>query len=173
MKFYKIEPVRKKAVVEFEYWRRGSQEEGFQFATKELGWRWGEFTIRVPETSEEIDAWIANRPEGWGTREEVDDMLSQGISVFLPEKDDDYIELDSYDYEMDSTWDGCWEEWEVGGKVEDEYALIEEIEEGYAEEYEEYMVENGWDNYDYTIEIHCEVTMVEIDDPYAVNVETE
>jgi len=167
MKFYNIQPTVKKSVVEFESYRRGNKEDGFQYATKELGWRTGDFVISVPETSEEIDDWVANRPEGQWTREDVDDYIERGGNPFLPSKDDTFIELEEYEYEMQSTWDGCWEEWTVHGEgIEDEEALIEEIEEAYAENYDEGLAESGWTQDDFTMEIHCPVEIVECEDPW-------
>ena len=172
MKYYNIRPTIKKSVVDFEVYRKGNKEEGFQYATKELGWRGGDFTIFVPETSKEIDEWVANRPEGQWTREDVDDFIERGGNPFMPSKDDQFIELEEYEWELDSTWDGCWEEWTVNGKgIEDEEALIEEIEEAYAENYDEGLEELGWIQTEFYCEIHCPVEITEIDDPYKIDVE--
>ena len=171
MKYYNIRPTMKKSVVEFEIYRKGNKEEGFQYATKELGWRSGDFTIFVPETSEEIDTCIGNRPEGQWTREDVDDYIAQGGNPFMPSKDDTFIELEEYEWELDNTWDGCWEEWSVQGEgIEDEESLIDELTEAYNENYDEGLAELGWDQEEFFVEIHCAVEITEVDDPYEIDV---
>jgi hypothetical protein len=72
------------------------------------------------------------------------------------------------DAEMQSTWDGCWEDWSIrsNGEIlegEDVEAMIEEVVEAYSEEYEEGVEELGWSFQDCEFEMHCRPTITQID----------
>lgn len=168
MKHYRIEPTYKKSVVEFRVWKKDNIT-----ATQEIGWRWGEFIIHVPETEDELKEWcqirgyegIQDLKDSYGL--EDDEPIPQ--SAFLPEETDEYVELDDYDWELISTWDGCWEYWSVAAtdkKMEDEEkeALVEEIESIYEESYEDGLYEAGWEDIAYYTEIQTQVSIQECDE---------
>jgi hypothetical protein len=65
MKYFKIEPTYKKSLVEFTIFtrplsdfREDAKENQRATLIKELGWRWGEFMVEVPETDEEVAEWL-------------------------------------------------------------------------------------------------------------------
>ena len=200
MKYFKIEPTYKKSLVEFTIFTRPMSDfredaEKNQQARliKELGWRSGDFLVAVPETDEEVAEWLEVRDGGnydtfydmavdYGLteiNEEGEDVLPDDQTVselieqlLLPDLDDDYIMLteDYNEAEMQSCWDGCWEDWSMhsnGERLEGEdvEAMIEEVEEAYSEEYEEGVEELGWSFQDCEYEMHCKpmITQVDID----------
>jgi hypothetical protein len=145
MKQYTIEPKMKKSVVE-EMTFRKKVGETTMFLTKQLTWRSGSFTIYVPETEEEIEEWLETRGwsmDDWGEYVTEDD--------FLPNEDDDCVELDNYEYEMDHTWDGVSEDFELSVfpaeslSEEEQEELLEAAQELYYEDYEEGLFEDGWE----------------------------
>lgn len=166
MKHYRIEPTYKKSVVEYRVFQKDNL-----MATQEIGWRWGEFIIHVPETEDELKEWCEYR--GYESIQDLKDSygLEEGEPipqfVFSPEETDEYVELDDYDWEMISTWDGCWEYWSVTGpdlKDEEKEALVEEIEAIYYEEYENGLYEAGWTDTACYTEIHTQVSIQECDE---------
>ena len=176
MKQYKVEPTYKKSVIEYDVYEKVLEDGTKLRATLEIGWRWGEFTITVPESESELLDWAHDRMgvadtyfssvtevfEDYGV-ETFEDMKE----YFLPSPPADFHEMDDYDYEMDSTWDGCWEDWSiiVIGENKDEYdteEIKEEIEEGWAEDSWDYMDSNDWEPVECTYDIHCPVTVEEI-----------
>tara|TARA_R110002074_G_scaffold292777_6_gene464485 strand:- start:19 stop:525 length:507 start_codon:yes stop_codon:yes gene_type:complete len=166
MQRYRITPQFKKSVVETEVYSKKGIDGKYIYAGKELGWRTGEFIITVPETDEEITQWVEtmnNNGCHW-TRPQVTQMLLDGLNPFLPSEDDTFVELDDYDYEMESTWDGCWEDWNIEGINDDAKCelLIEQITEGYNESYEDWMEENDWEFVSHTTELHCNPYIEEI-----------
>ena len=199
MKYFKIEPTYKKSLVEFTIFTRPMSDfredaEKNQHARliKELGWRSGDFLVAVPETDEEVTEWLKHQhPDcesfydlavDYGlteldeeTGEEVlpsDKTVSELIEqLLLPDLEDDYIMLteDYPDAEMQSTWDGCWEDWSVysnGERLEGEdiEAMIEEVEEAYGEEYEEGVEELGWSFQDCEFELHCKPMITQVNE---------
>ena len=166
MKQYKVTPQHKKSVVEIEVYRKKDIDGKYIYAGKELVWRGGEFIISVPETDEEITQWVETMNDNgcFWSRPMVTQMLLDKLNPFLPSEDDTFVELDSYDFEMESTWDGCSEDWNIEGL--DDAAkcelLIEHITEGYNESYEEWMEENDWEFVSHTTEFHCNPSIDEI-----------
>ncbi len=168
MKYYRVEPTMKKSVVETEIFAR---EDGLRLSL-EVGWRWGEFVIHVPETDEELQPWLDN----WGiTKEEYDE--DPDSYPLIPDPDeDDMIELEDWRHEMLSTWDGCWEDfdvyapynWDKELNEDDKENILEFLrEEGSTalwEEYDEGHVMNGWDSIDCKSVIYNGYTIVECDE---------
>ena len=64
MKYYKLEPTYKKSLIELYSFKRPLSDfvEGHEnrnaILVKEIGWRWGDFTIEVPETQDEVNEWL-------------------------------------------------------------------------------------------------------------------
>ena len=198
MKYFKLEPTYKKSLLELTIFTRPLSDlredakEG-QTATlvKELGWRSGDFLISVPETEDEIEEWVKWKNPGYenffelavdyglteideDSGEEVlptDRTVSELIeSLVLPDLEDDYIMLteDYPDAEMQSCWDGCWEDWSIrsNGEIlegEDVEAMIEEIDEAYCEEYEDGVEVLGWSFQDCEFEMHCRPMITQVD----------
>mgnify|MGYP000421383249 CR=1 FL=1 len=141
MKYFKIEPTYKKSLVEHYVFRRplsdltdDGPEGNIATLTKEIGWRWGDFIATVPETEDEITEWLSYRDDGaysnfydlaidYGlteTDENGEEVLPPSKSIqemieglLLPDLDDDFVQIteDYPEAEMQSTWDGCWEDW--------------------------------------------------------------
>ena len=204
MKYYRLEPTYKKSLVEFYTFTRplsdlkedhGLHEDAKTYLVKEIGWRWGDFTIEVPETDEEIAEWLEFKDEGqyetfydlavdYGlteTDEETgEEVLPSDRSVveliegmLLPDLDDDYIMIseDYPDAQMNSTWDGCWEDWSIrtgwtedAPVLDDVDELIEEVDEAYAEEYEDGVEALGWTFQTCEYEMHCKPMITPIDE---------
>ena len=204
MKYYRLEPTYKKSLVEFYTFTRplsdlkedhGLHEDAKAYLVKEIGWRWGDFTVEVPETDEEIAEWLEFKDEGqyetfydlavdYGlteTDEETgEEVLPSDRSVveliegmLLPDLDDDYIMIseDYPDAQMNSTWDGCWEDWSIrtgwtedAPVLDDVDELIEEVDEAYAEEYEEGVEALGWTFETCEYEMHCKPMITPIDE---------
>jgi hypothetical protein len=204
MKYFKLEPTYKKSLVEFYTFSRplsdlkedhGLHKDAKAHLIKEIGWRWGDFTIEVPETDDEIAEWLEFKDEGqydtfydlavdYGlteTDEETgEEVLPSDRSVveliqdmLLPDLDDDYIMIseDYPDAQMNSTWDGCWEDWSIrtgwtadSPVLENIDELIEEIDEAYAEEYEEGVEALGWTFDDCEYEMHCKPMITPVDE---------
>jgi len=204
MKYYRLEPTYKKSLVEFYTFTRplsdlkedhGLHEDAKAYLVKEIGWRWGDFTVEVPETDEEIAEWLEFKDEGqyetfydlavdYGlteTDEETgEEVLPSDRSVveliegmLLPDLDDDYIMIseDYPDAQMNSTWDGCWEDWSIrtgwtedAPVLDDVDELIEEVDEAYAEEYEDGVETLGWTFQTCEYEMHCKPMITPIDE---------
>jgi len=101
-------------------------------ATLEIGWRWGSVWINL------------------------------GEDELLPAQDDILEIAEFEDYEVDVLWDGCWEDWSVSGKVSDEDALLEEIEEGWSENSWEWLDDNDWVQVDYELNIYHDWRIVDV-----------
>jgi hypothetical protein len=199
MKYFKLEPTYKKSLVEFYTFSRplsdlmeGAEKDAKAFLVKEIGWRWGDFTIEVPETDDEIAEWLEYKDEGnydnfydlavdYGLTElteEGEDILPADKTVselieqlLLPDLDDDCILIseDFPDAQMNSTWDGCWEDWSVrtsygAPDFDEEEFDFEEVEEAYCEEYEEGVESLGWTFDDCEYEMHCNPMITPIDE---------
>lgn len=166
MKQYVIRPQYKKSIAEWTTFRK--EIDGTRYTLqREVGWRWGTFIINVPETDEEIKAFMEQH--GY---EDMDVMLDDfGVTsleeMCLPEEGDDDVELDSYDYEMVDCWDGCWEDFNLqcyGEEVdEDEQeAIVDEARELYEEGYEEALEDAGWEQALYGYNISGGFTLTEV-----------
>ena len=174
MKTYLLEPSYKKSLLEYQVYER--EVDGVkQRATLEIGWRSGSFNLYVPENESELVEWANGRdgPQYENVQEIYDDYGVESFDdittgYFMPEDEDDFIEVGDFNYEMNETWDGCWEDWSSN---DDE--LTEEIQEGYDEEGWDYLEENGWEEVYCYYEIHCNpvLTEVESQDKFAVEVE--
>ena len=169
MKYYRVEPAMKKSCVETEIYERS---DGLRLSV-EVGWRCGDYVIHVPETDEELQYWLDNR---WGiTKEEYDEDPDCYPLIPDPEEDDT-LELEDWEHEMLSTWDGCWEDYDVYAPYnwdreldEDEKEQILEVltEEGSTalwEEYDEGHVMHGWNSADCTTVIYNGFTIEECDE---------
>ena len=89
MKTYILEPTYKKSVCEVELWRKidtilSTDNDDNWYTSwngpilrKECWWRWGEFTLEIPETEEEIDVFLNEK--GFGTLEEY--LEYQGVDI--------------------------------------------------------------------------------------------
>jgi hypothetical protein len=184
MKHYLLEPTYKKSVVEYTAFRR-KDEDGTQiWLRKELGWRYGSWTISVPENEEECmeyleskgyvgDDAVFNWAMDYGhtmtdpeTKEEVLDpdtsLLELVTSQMLPSETDDFVDItEDYEHaEMIETWDGCWEYWTVSSyqkeiDEDEQEAILEGVQEAYDEEYEEGVEDLGWTYVDTYYEMHC------------------
>ena len=111
---YAVSAYRKKSLIEIEMYYH---EDGRGLNT-EIGWRNGTFIV-TPQN-----------------QEEVDDLKScifvEGVHSWEDDNEPDIWDYESFEeIEMDSTWDGCWEEFIFYGKhftEEEQEALEEEFE---------------------------------------------
>lgn len=157
MKTYEVVPAFKKSLIETRFWRK-PKDEGNIFAEHETGWRSGTFIISVPETDEEIKQWLDDR-----------DMTEEDLEYvsFLPTEDDEQVDLSDYDFEINDTWDGNWEEWRLSCYPEniltdDELSVMsEEVEEKWREDWEEALINDGWEELDSEYVIHGGVIIEE------------
>ena len=157
MKTYEVTPARKKSLIETRFWVKAT-DDGKIFAEHETGWRSGTFIISVPETDEEIKQWLDDRDM------ELDDMQ---YTSFLPKKDDEVVDLSDYDFEISDTWDGCWEEWRLSCYPEniltgDQLStMTEEVEKKWQEDWEETLINDGWEELGSEYAIHGGVIIEE------------
>lgn len=168
MKKYLLEPSYKKSVLEYQVWER--EVDGVkQRATLEIGWRSGSFELSVPETEDEVTEWANNRvgdPSYYKTAADVYndygvETYEEMKSNFLPDEEEDFIEVGDYDYEMLETWDGCWEDWSLAS---DDEELLEEIQEGWEEDSWDYMEQNGWMETMCYYEMTCPPVLKEVEE---------
>ena len=138
MKYYRIEPSTKKSVIEVEYYGR---EDGLRIAV-ETCWRWGEFKLNVPETEEELKEYLDYR--GVELEEYNEDPESY---PFLPQEDDEVVELEDYEFETLSTWDGCSEEHSVYAGYNYKGEVPAELEESILELLEEEGISVLWEDW--------------------------
>jgi len=113
MKYYIIEPKFKKSLLEYEHYVR---EDGARIVVETL-WRGGSFVLTVPETKTEMKEFL-------GDAYDEDDIE---YYTWLPEEDDDYVELDDYQFEMQGTFDGCAEDYETYNMDDDEAEMLIEV----------------------------------------------
>lgn len=176
MKTYSIEPTYKKSVCEVELWRRSSDilptdsdDETYRYnwngpiLRRECWWRWGEWTMMVPETDHEIQEFV--QQNGFATLMEYLEHHHGAETieeVLLPDTDEDEHVLPS-EAECNYCWDGQGEEFTIEKTknlemTEEECALMSsEAMRMYADEglYEEGLEVLGWEHYSTIYEIYC------------------
>jgi len=102
MKNYSIKPIYKKSIIELNTWIK--EIDGVKyFLRKESTYRWGEFSIDVPETDEEFLELAESRGyDSWeDIQQEHRELFEEDLSpeaFCLPPAEDDFIEL-SEDYD--------------------------------------------------------------------------
>lgn len=184
MKYFLIEPTYKKSVVEYNSFSKVIN--GVKtFATLEEGYRWGSFLMPIPETAEEIKEFIDSKQDAESIEQYLDWYHSVSPEEFeametidlaeylLPNTEDDHIMLteDFEDAEMLDMWDSCWMFWNIRQNGESENHLTEEesdelaqeVEDLYNEDYSESLEAEGWENTDFSNEIHCTVKITPCD----------
>mmetsp|Transcript_5115 Transcript_5115/g.5894 ORF Transcript_5115/g.5894 Transcript_5115/m.5894 type:complete len:292 (+) Transcript_5115:75-950(+) len=173
MKTYSIEPTCKKSTCEVELWRRPADilptdDSTFRYnwngpiLRRECWWRWGEWTIEIPETEDEIQEFLEQK--GFAT---VTEYLEQHGAetveeVLLPDEEDDEHVLPP-EVECNYCWDGQGEEFNIeqtrnSNLTDDECAeLSSEAMRMYADEgmFEQGLEELGWEHYSSIYEIYC------------------
>ena len=138
MKSYKIEPRFKKSVEEIEHWRNPETE---QTLAVEVLWRTGEYIIHPQNEEEEQEILrFANMNE--------DEAAEEGFVITAFEE-----------WELISTWDGCYEEVHFHWDLEDDER--EELSEQYWEENTQMFYDMGFDSYDCDITIYNGITIEE------------
>ena len=196
MKYYKLEPSWKKSIVELDTFKRPLNEltndekdiGKWAYLVKELGSRWGSWSIVVPETDAEIAEWI-NASEYYNDIEDVADQNGYHIidadghivvdpdmtpfeimhKMLVPSIDATFVDIteDYPDAEMIEIWDGCWEDWDIrtgGAMLNDVDEMIEEITEAYGEEYEDGVEALGWTFTESVFEMTCNPIITECDE---------
>lgn len=116
MKYYKVWAKHKKSVVESEMYK----DEDGNLITHHTHWRNGEFKVGIPETAEEW-AEFGYEPEDVEFVPKLEDFLDETCEL------EDFPEV-----EMESCWDGCYEEFEY--KFKDGFEERQEIIESLLEE---------------------------------------
>ena len=170
MKYYLLEPKEKKSVVEYQTFSKEINESKI-YAIREEGYRGGSWIIHVPETDEEIDLRLEELDM---TRDDIvayygEDINSMGEKFFLPDPDEDYHELNDYDFEMIQMYDGCWADWKIVATLdtmceEDQDDLLVKVEELWAEDYDFALTDDGWSDDGTTTEVQCEILLRECDE---------
>ena len=179
MKQYKLEPTSKKSLLEYTVWRKTLENGKDVIAILETGWRWGSFAIHVPETEKEIIEWAnvnCGNPDYYQSIEEVFndyavESVEEFLTVIMPDPNLEFHEMNDYNAEMIETWDGCWEDWSIrtgwtedAPVLDDVDELIEEVDEAYAEEYEDGVEALGWTFQTCEYEMHCKPMITPIDE---------
>ena len=170
MKYYLLEPKSKKSIVDYQTFSKVVDGNKI-YAVREEGYRGGSFVIHVPETDSEIDLRLADMDM---TREDVisyyeEDINSIGEKFFMPDPDDDYHELNDYDFDLIETYDGCWAEWRIVASLdvmseEKQDDLLMSVEQLWEEDYDSALVDDGWSDDGTSTEIQCEISLKECDE---------
>lgn len=158
MKIYKVEPGYKKSVVEQNhYWK---EIDGVKvWVTYEEVWRWGEFLIRIPETDEEWQEYAES--VGYESIEEAKENYTYPTDL------QNGIELEDYEYELLSTWDGCASYWSATCHPKEAFdedqlqEIADELERQYFDE-SVYPDEIGWNESGCEYWIQGEFTLTEV-----------
>ena len=180
MKYYLLEPSYKKSIVEFDTFRRPMNEitqndedkEKFVYLEREMGSRWGQWFIAVPETNEEIKKWFKNSNYD-GIHDFKEDYGFDNLdgaelmhAVLVPNTDDESVYIDDTFFEFVESYDACWEDWNVRAfdtDLGDTSEMIDEIVDAYGEEYEEGVEALGWEYVDSNMEMTCPPKIIECD----------
>lgn len=170
MKYFVMEPTYKKSIQEETVFKKEVDGNTF-WATLDVGWRWGSWLVRVPETEEEILSFANERfGDHYGAHselyyptiqsvyedyvsgdcEESDEQIIELIDLFTPDTSEacTFHEVSDYDNDMIETWDGCWEDWSIRQKLsEDDDGYLDEDElDIMLEEIEEGWNEDGYES---------------------------
>ena len=185
MKYFKMEPSYKKSVVENTIFTRLDEEGNIITLTKEVCWRGASWLINVPETQEEIDAWVESRgyetlaqlAEDFGhayADKEGNVVIDDGFTpkdILVPSADEDNINVseDYPDAEFLEASHGCWESWDVNSYQCDIYqdvqdALAQAAQSAYEENYEEGVVSLGWELVATEFLLTCNATITACDE---------
>ena len=119
-KEYTITNKYKKSYVEFEYFK----DDHGDLIKVETGWRSGTWTV-TPQEEHEVE-WL--------------------VEAMTDEFDDELCMNDFEEAEMDSSWDGCWDEWDWSGYKSKTGEALEEFQEEVQDEGVCYLLDNGWDS---------------------------
>lgn len=139
MKEFIITPKIKKSLMEITQWTY-EDDNGTYTVEQELTWRYGRFSIFVPETEEEKSEWAALHSV---------DLSALENHQFLPDPDDEEVILDDYYAEMIDCDDGVGEEYALVKYPENaDEDFVAEIEEGLATDAEDFLDENDWEDTD-------------------------
>ena len=177
MKVYIIEPEDKYCVVEFEHW---ANKDNPQKIMRKTVWRRAEYSVFVPETDDEIlDWWEAITTEKYDSVEEL--LKENDLETleelfedhpFLPDPEENYVDMTCYWHAMNSTTEALEEEW--SSRDEDLLAEIEAVKDNYEENYgndtwpqhpTDRLEELGYDPVYIDVEIYCPVTVDLVTDP--------
>lgn len=144
MKNYILEPKNKKAITEITKWVK-EDEFGKYEVHHEVEWRTGSFSISVPETIEEKALWASEHGMT------VDSLDSH---KFLPNSDDELINMDDYYAEMIECNDGTYQEYSLVSYPDDaDEELVDEINDGLEDDPEDFLEDNGWEDIEFSISI--------------------
>ena len=124
-KEYTITNKYKKSYVETEYLKTYNDDSG-DIISVQTGWRSGTWTV-TPQEEHEVE------------------ML---VEAMTDEFDDDLWMNDFENAEMDSSWDGCWDEWIWSGYKSKTGEALEEFKKEVQDEGVSYLLDNGWDSYE-------------------------
>ena len=180
MKYYLLEPSYKKSILEFDTFRRPMNEvtqniedkDKWVYLEKEMGSRWGQWLITVPETDEEINDWLENSNyetiEDFKSDYGYDDLNGSELmhSVLVPLTDDEFVDIDDTFCEFVESYDVCWEDWNVRAfdtDLGDTSEMIDEIVDAYGEEYEDGVENLGWEYVGSNTEMTCPPKIIECD----------
>mgnify|MGYP000955409845 CR=1 FL=1 len=127
MKYFLLEPTYKKSVVEYTTFVKKTEDATIR-ATREEGYRWGSWIIKVPETVEDAVEWCADM--NCSFEDDFENDLDALIESATPDVNNDFHEVDDYNNEFVELFDGCWADWtiHVTGDGKDNYDE-EEIQE--------------------------------------------
>jgi hypothetical protein len=163
MKYYTVMNRFKKSVDETE-WLVGEVDGVEVRVSYTTNWRSATFRVGVPDTEEDIKAFLEYY--GYETLEECfEDYDTDNIyDIVMPDEEEDFIEVDDfYEWELDSTWDSCCEDYEI-------FTDDEEVEEKVRDVLEEEGLwglfdELGFESDDCIYEIHNGIVIEEEKEP--------
>lgn len=175
MKYFLLEPTYKKSVVEYTTFVKKTEDATIR-ATREEGYRWGSWIIKVPETVEDAVEWCADM--NCSFEDDFENDLDALIESATPDVNNDFHEVDDYNNEFVELFDGCWADWTIhatgdGKDNYDEEEIQEEVENAWDEEWNSGVENLGYEEQGCWCEIQVEPKLTPCDERGAILDEVE
>jgi hypothetical protein len=175
MKYFLLEPTYKKSVVEYTTFVKKTEDATIR-ATREEGYRWGSWIIKVPETVEDAVEWCADM--NCSFEDDFENDLDALIESATPDVNNDFHEVDDYNNEFVELFDGCWADWTIhvtgdGKDNYDEEEIQEEVENAWDEEWNSGVENVGYEELGCWCEIQVEPKLTPCDERGAILDEVE
>jgi len=170
MKYFLLEPTYKKSVVEYTTFVKKTEDATIR-ATREEGYRWGSWIIKVPETVEDAVEWCADM--NCSFEDDFENDLDALIESATPDVNNDFHEVDDYNNEFVELFDGCWADWTIhvtgdGKDNYDEEEIQEEVENAWDEEWNSGVENVGYEELGCWCEIQVEPKLTPCDERGAI-----
>lgn len=166
MKYFLLEPTYKKSVVEYTTFVKKTEDATIR-ATREEGYRWGSWIIKVPETVEDAAEWCEDM--NCSFEDDFENDLAALIESATPDVENDFHEVDDYNNEFVELFDGCWGDWtiHITGEGKDNYdqeEIQEEVETAWEEEWNSGVENAGYEEQGCWCEIQVQPKLTPCDE---------